>query len=125
MSFNPDPSKKAVEIYFSRRHLKANVPIISFNNTDIKTSECQKHLGLILDSKLFFNYHLDEKIKKANKGIGLINRLRKHVPRQFLLTLYKSYIRPHLDYSMEISYTIILVILLLSLIHISEPTRPY
>ena len=97
MSFNPDPSKQAVEVYFSRR-LPANVPAISFNNTDIKSNECQKHLGLTLDSKLSFNHHLDGKIKKANKGIGLINRLRKHVPRQSLLTLYKSYIRPQLDY---------------------------
>ena len=64
----------------------------------VRTSECQKHLGLTLDSKLSFSHHLEEKIKKANKGIGLINRLRKHVPRKSLLTLYKSYIRPHLDY---------------------------
>ena len=98
MSFNPDPSKQAVEVYFSKRLLPANAPVLSFNNNDIGTSECQKHLGLTLDSKLSFNHHLDEKIKKANKGIGLINRLRKHVPRKSLLTLYKSYIRPHLDY---------------------------
>jgi len=98
MSFNPDPSKQAVEVYFSKRLLPANAPVLSFNNTDIRISESQKHLGLILDSKLSFSHHLDEKIKKANKGIGLINRLRKHVPRKSLLTLYKSYIRPHLDY---------------------------
>ena len=98
MSFNPDPSKQAVEVYFTRRLIQANVPVISFNNTDITSSEYQKHLGLTLDSKLSFNRHLDEKFQKANKGIGLIDRLRKYVPRQSLITLYKSYIRPHLDY---------------------------
>ena len=64
----------------------------------IPTSEHQKHLGLILDSKLSFDSHLDEMIGKANKGIGLINRLRKHVPRRSLLAIYQSYIRSHLDY---------------------------
>ena len=98
MFFNPDPSKQAVEVYFSCRHTPANAPEISFNNINIPASEHQKHLGLILDSKLSFDRHLDEKIRKANKGIGLINRLRKHVPRRSLLTIYKSYIRPHLDY---------------------------
>ncbi len=98
MSFNPDPTKQAVEVYFSCRFNPANAPVISFNNNDIIASEHQKHLGLILDSKLSFNRHLDEKTKKANKGIGLINRLRKHVPRKSLLTIYKSFIRPHLDY---------------------------
>ena len=98
MSFNPDPSKQAVEVYFTRRTLPANAPVISFNNADIISSEYQKHLGLILDTKLSFAHHLEEKIKKANKGIGLINRLRRYVPRNSLLTLYKSFIRPHLDY---------------------------
>ena len=68
MSFNPDPSKQAVEVYFSRRHVPANAPPLSFNNINIETNEYQKHLGLTLDSKLSFRHHLDEKIRKANKG---------------------------------------------------------
>ena len=99
MSFNPDPSKQAVEVYFTVRLLPRNAPVISFNNTDITSSEYQKHLGIVLDSKLSFDRHLGEKISKANKGIGLINRLRRYVPRSSLLTLYKAYIRPHLDYA--------------------------
>ena len=87
-----------MEVYFSRRHVPANAPPLSFNNINIETNEYQKHLGLTLDSKLSFSHHLDEKIRKANKGIGLINKLGKYVPRKSLLTLYKSYIRPHLDY---------------------------
>ena len=37
-------------------------------------------------------------ILRANKGIGLIIRLRKYLPRNSLLTFYKALIRPHLDY---------------------------
>ena len=32
----------------------------------------QKHLGLILDSKLNFNEHIENKITKCNKVIGLM-----------------------------------------------------
>ena len=32
----------------------------------------QKHIGLFQDKKLTFHHHLNEKISKANKGIGLI-----------------------------------------------------
>ena len=42
--------------------------------------------------------NLSEKIQKANKGIGLIKRLYQYVPRKSLLNIYKSFIRPHLDY---------------------------
>ena len=32
------------------------------------------------------------------KGIGLIKRLYYYLPRKSLLTIYRSFIRPHLDY---------------------------
>ena len=40
-----------------------------------------------------------KKISKCNKGIGLIKRFFKNSPRNTLLTIYKSYVRPHLDYA--------------------------
>ena len=98
MSFNPDPSKQAVEVYFSKKQNHPISPFLSFNNTAIAVQSSQKHLGLILDSKLVFDQHLNEKILKANQGIGLLNRLRKYLPRDSLLTIYKAFIRPHLDY---------------------------
>ena len=98
MSFNPDPTKQAVEVCFSKKRAAANHPVISFNGSEITVSEAKKHLGLTLDSKLTFGHHLEEKILKANKGIGLINRLRKFLPRESLLTVYKTFVRPHLDY---------------------------
>ena len=37
-------------------------------------------------------------MKKCNKLIGLMKRLSINLPRNALLTIYKSFIRPHLDY---------------------------
>ena len=98
MSFNPDPSKQAVEVYFTRRLNPPNPPEINFNNAVIAIQDHQKHLGLVLDQKLAFDRHLDEKIKKANRGIGLINRFREFLPRDSLVTIYKAHVRPHIDY---------------------------
>ncbi|MEM6812740.1 MAG: reverse transcriptase domain-containing protein, partial [Pseudomonadota bacterium] len=98
MSFNPDPSKQAVEVYFTRKLDPPNPPTLFFNNSAITIADSQKHLVLILDKKLAFGHHLKEKLSKANKGIGLINRLRKFLPRDSLFTIYKAFVRPHLDY---------------------------
>ena len=57
---------------------------------------CQKHLGMQLDEKLNFNHHVKGEIAKANKGIGIIHKLAHVLPRQSLLTIYKSFIRFHL-----------------------------
>ena len=41
---------------------------------------------------------MNQKIYKENKGIGIIKHLRNFLPRNSLLTIYKSFIRPRLDY---------------------------
>jgi hypothetical protein len=97
MVFNPDVNKPAEEIVFTNRSLIPYDNIV-FNNANVKAVDSHKHLGLILDTKLNFNKHIDEKISKANKGIGIIRRLYPYLPRKSLIQIYKSYIRPHLDY---------------------------
>ena len=61
-------------------------------------SSCQKHLGIYLDQKLNFSRHIKEKILKANKVIGILKKLHNVLPRNSLITIYKSFIRLDLDY---------------------------
>ena len=98
MIFNPELSKQAQEVIFSRKTNEINHPTITFNTVPVAHASCQKHLGLYLDEKLNFNHHINVKISKANKGIGIIKRLSHILPRKSLITIYKSFIRPHLDY---------------------------
>ena len=42
--------------------------------------------------------HIERKIKVFNKLIGTIKHLSVHLPGKSLLTIYKSFVRPHLDY---------------------------
>ena len=37
-------------------------------------------------------------MSKAYKGIAALRKLQNIIPRNSLLTIYKSFIRPHLDY---------------------------
>ena len=37
-------------------------------------------------------------MSKAYKGIAVLRQLQNIIPRNSLLTIYKSFIRPHLDY---------------------------
>ena len=53
---------------------------------------------MYLDEKLNYNTHIKEKLSKVYKGIGLLRNLTNKLPRQALVTIYKAFIRPHLDY---------------------------
>ena len=99
MSFNPDVSKQAQEVIFSRKQAKSVHPDLVFNNTPVHQTHYQKHLGVYLGMKLNFKLHIKEKISKAMKGICIIKKLSNVLPRKSLITIYKSFVRPHLDYS--------------------------
>ena len=57
MNFNPDLSKQAHEV---KRNKAKEIyhPALVFNNTNVSQSSSQKHLGVILDSKLIFDEYL-------------------------------------------------------------------
>ena len=61
-------------------------------------STTQKHLGMLLDVKPNFQGYLKNIYSKVNKTIGLLHNLHNTFHRLPLLTIYKSFIRPHLDY---------------------------
>ena len=99
MQFNPDITKQAIEIILSqKRSCKPNHPPLSFNGIPVKRETDTKHLGFILDDRLSFRKHINEKIKKAKTGIGLLKFLSRYTSRKVLDTVYKLYVRPHLDY---------------------------
>ena len=97
MSFNPDPTKQAQEIIFSRKTSQRNHPGLMFNNSIVNVTSIHDHLGMIFDSKLSFDEYLKLVLKKS-KTVGLLRKLQSTLPRTSLITIYKSFARPHLDY---------------------------
>ena len=53
---------------------------------------------MLLDSHINFNEHVQSKINKCYKIIWLIKKLSIHLPIEALLRIYKSFVRPNLDY---------------------------
>ena len=90
MSFNLDPLKQAQELLLSNQATKTNHPNIIFN--------CKTRYKKVLIQSTF-NDLITSKLTTVNK---LTTTLRKHyqyMPRDSLVTIYKSFIRPHLDYA--------------------------
>ena len=98
MNFNPDPNKQAQEIIFSRKKTASLHPVVYFDNKPVKSSQIHKHLGMILDSNLSYEHHIKSILNKVNKTIGLLRKFQLILPRHSLITIYKTFIRPHLDY---------------------------
>ena len=70
--------------------------------TILKTVANERDLGVIIDQDLTFEDHLSAKIKKANQIIGIIRRSFQHLDEDMFLQLYKSMVRPHLEYANQV-----------------------
>ena len=66
MSFNPDSTKQAHEVVFSRKKIINYTPIL-FNILPVKRIQFHRHLGLILDSQLNFSEHTSSTLSIVHK----------------------------------------------------------
>ena len=89
MKFNVDSIKQAEEIIFSKKKTVSIHPIVYFNNTSVNLKVAHKHLGMILDSKLKYEYHVQSVFSRVNKTIGILRKLQPTLPRKSLVTIYK------------------------------------
>ena len=90
-------TKQAAEVIFSCEKSSPNPPQLIFNGIAVAKVNDQKHLGLILDSRLSFEKHINEKIIKAKKIVEILKHLSKFLPLKTLDQMYKALVRSHLD----------------------------
>ena len=76
MQFNPDPNKQPQEVYFSKKSFNVSSHPVSFNKTKVVTCSSQKYVGLVLDQQLNVIYHIQSKMSKCYKMIGVIKILQ-------------------------------------------------
>ena len=98
MEFNPDPSKQATEVLFSCKKVSPTHPDLMFNRTIVSKVSEHKHFGLILESDLSIDKHLNKKMIKAKKNVGILKHHSNFLPLETLDQMYKALVRSHLDY---------------------------
>ena len=96
MAFNVSKS-------FSATFDRSRHPIIpcSFLIGDelIPHRECFRDLGVTVTTPLSFNKHMDDIVSKAYSRLGLIHKLFLIKSQKSVVRLYKSFVRPILEYS--------------------------
>ena len=86
-------------------HIGRENPRFKYEMTDregntqvLKSVEIEKDLGVYVQENLKFDKHISLTVHRANKLVGLIKRAFSYLDEETLLVLYKTIIRPILDY---------------------------
>ena len=73
-------------------------PEIRIGETAIKRVRNFKTLGVLIDEHLTWDKQLENVQTKVSRGIGMLRRMRKVVPKTTLKKVYNAIILPHFDY---------------------------
>ena len=81
-------------------HIGRNNPNHQYtlNDHTLETSTCEKDLGVYIDNQLKFHEHTAAATKTANQVLGVIKKAYKTRDNLTIPILYKSMVRPHLEY---------------------------
>ena len=82
-----------------KRTCSVNPPLFAKAGTPLQQVNSVKYLGVLLTSDLSWSEHITRTCSKTRKLIGLLYRRFHHCSPELLLTLYKAFIRPHLEYA--------------------------
>ena len=86
-------------------HLEFNSnPALKYclDGIDLETLEQEKDLGVVTHKSLLWSENIKSSISKANRMICWIVRNMITRERNVMLTIYKSLIRPHLEYCVQL-----------------------
>ena len=87
---------KVMFFYTSNRAVK--YPNLKINNTDIEHVFEFNFLGVMFNSHLNWNTHINYIASKISRIVGILYRLKDIYPQSVLLTLYNNLILPHFHY---------------------------
>ena len=85
-------------------HVGKNNPAHSYtlDNTLLPSTECEKDLGVYVTKNLNWASNIDELVSKANRMIGWVSRSVITREPTVMLNIYKSLVRPHLEYCTQL-----------------------
>jgi hypothetical protein len=95
MTFNVDKCS-IVHLGFNNEHCRYKL-----GDSELKSSERERDLGVIVDSSGKWEEQCNVAVKNANSTLGIIKRHFKCRRKDVILKLYKSLVRPKLEYCVQ------------------------
>ena len=95
MQFNVDKCKMMHFGFNNTRHT------YTMNNKELQTVSEEKDLGVIIQDNLKVDKQVAASVAKANKMLGMIRRSFKSRDEKMMLQLYKSVVRPHVEFAIS------------------------
>ena len=91
-------SKSRTMLLTRNQNERESIINVYANNVLLEQVQNYKYLGIYLDHKLNFDFHIERLCSKSKQKLSSIGRIRKYINQETAFTLYRSLLLPVLDY---------------------------
>jgi len=102
LKFHPGKCKVLeISSKYTQQQVKPQYVLQDYNGNSVPlgVASHEKDIGVIFESSLNFSMHIQSKVSKANQIVGLIRRSFINLTESIFVFLFKSLVRPHLEYA--------------------------
>ena len=93
---------KTKYMIFTQKRCSSNTPVLTINGSLLERVSTIKFLGVVLNDKLDWKDHKLYIKTKISKNIGIINRCRKILNLDNVLSMYNCFVLPYLTYCLPL-----------------------
>ena len=100
MSFKTGLTKQAQQVIFNRKSIVKIHPKVFFNDIPVSKDDSQNICAFICIQSFSFGTHIKTILTKVNElfTMSLLRRFQQVLPRPCLITIFKTFIKPPLDF---------------------------
>ena len=95
-------ASKTQYMIFSKKSIRPPPISIFFNGTPIEQVRFHCHLGVWFTDTMTWEKHTREIVNKTSRSLNLLKRMSSYVSRKTKLSIYKTYLRPKMEYATSI-----------------------
>ena len=95
-------AKKSSVMAISNKVIGKHDLIVTLNNTTVPVLNEIKLLGLYIDEKMDFKFHIENMCKKISQKVGFSRRISGLLTSDQLCHVYQGIVQPHFDYIITI-----------------------
>lgn len=97
LKFHPDKC-----VYMGIGYNKENGIIkgkYQMDEQNLKLSDCEKDIGVYIESKLSFETHINKAVNIANRNLAIARKTFDYMDAEIFTNIFKGLVRPHLEYA--------------------------
>ena len=84
------------------RHMSSTSLSVHVNSVELEQVQSHKLLGVIIDTQLNFNEHIDNLCKKLTQRIAVLKKIRRHLPLDQRILYYNTMIKQTMMYGSSV-----------------------